>query len=102
MLHLFYKNCNYLQTASKGNQLNHALFFEEFCTLTEQLVVSPGNLHVLIVGDFNYHMDNVSNLGTVKFNKILESFSLVQHVNGPTHKKGHMHKETASVQTNGN
>lgn len=50
-------------------------------------IVSPGNL--LIVGDFNYHMDNISNLDTVKFNKILESFSLVQHVNGPTHKKGH-------------
>ena len=30
-----------------------------------------------------------SNLDTVKFNKVLESFSLVQHVNGPTHKKGH-------------
>ena len=41
------------------------------------------------MGDFNYHVDNISNLDTVKFNKILESFCLVQHVNGPTHKKGH-------------
>ena len=72
---------------SKANQLNSALFFEEFCILAEQLVVSPGNL--LIVGDFNYHVDNISNLDTVKFNNILESFGLVQHVNGPTHKKGH-------------
>lgn len=77
----------YRPPPSKGNQLNCSLFFEEFCTLAEQLVVSPGNL--LIVGDFNYHMDKISNLETVKFNKILESFSLVQHVNGPTHKKGH-------------
>ena len=52
-----------------------------------QLVVSPGNL--LIVGHFSYHMDDTSNLDTVKFNKALESFSLVQHVNGPTRKMGH-------------
>ena len=51
-----------------------------------QLVVSPGNL--LIVGHFSYHMDDTSNLDTVKFNKALESFSLVQHVNGPPRKKG--------------
>ena len=77
----------YRPPPSKANQLNSALFFEEFCILAEQLVVSPGNL--LIVGDFNYHVDNISNLDTVKFNNILESFGLVQHVNGPTHKKGH-------------
>ena len=77
----------YRPPPSKRNQLNCSLFFEEFGTLAEQLVVSPGNL--LIVGDFNYHMDKISNLETVKFNKILESFSLVQHINGPTHKKGH-------------
>ena len=77
----------YRPPLSKANQLNNTLFFEEFCTLAEQLVVSLGNL--LIVGDFNYHVDNISNLDTVTFNKILESFSLVQHVNGPTHKKGH-------------
>lgn len=51
-----------------------------------QLVVSPGNL--LIVGDFNYHLDDTNNLDIVKFNKALESFSLIQHVNGPTRKKG--------------
>ena len=34
-------------------------------------------------------MDMCGNLGTVKLNKILESFNLVKHVNGPTHKKGH-------------
>ena len=77
----------YRPPPSKANQLNSALFFEDFCILAEQLVVSPGNL--LIVGDFNYHVDNISNLDTVKFNNILESFGLVQHVNGPTHKKGH-------------
>ena len=41
----------YSPPPSKANQLNGALFFEEFGTPTEQLVVFPGNL--LIVGDFN-------------------------------------------------
>ena len=53
----------------------------------EQLIILPGNL--LIAGDFNYHVDNSTNPDTIKFNKILESFNLQQHVNGPTHKKGH-------------
>ena len=77
----------YRPPPSKANHLNSALFYEEFGTLTEHLVVSPGNL--LIVGDFNYHMDDTRSLDTVKFNKVLELFSLVQHVNGPTHKEGH-------------
>ena len=77
----------YRPPLSKANQLNSALFFEEYGALTEQLVVSPGNL--LIVGDFNYHMEDTRNLDTVKFNKVLESFSLIQHVDGPTHKEGH-------------
>ena len=77
----------YRPPPSKANQMNSSLFFEEFCTLAEELVVSPGNL--LIVGDFNYHIDNISKSDTIKFNKILESFNLQQHVNGPTHKKGH-------------
>jgi len=84
----------YRPPPSKVNQLNRALLFEEFCTLAEHLVVSPGNLRIVgdfsyHVDDFSYHVDDISNLDTVKFNKILESLSLVQHVNGPTHKKGH-------------
>jgi hypothetical protein len=53
----------------------------------EQLIILPSNL--LIAGDFNYHVDNSTNPDTIKFNKILESFNLQQHVNGPTHKKGY-------------
>ncbi|PFX12684.1 hypothetical protein AWC38_SpisGene23314 [Stylophora pistillata] len=77
----------YRPPPSETNQLNSALFLEEFCILTEHLVVFPGNL--LRVGDFNYHVDNISNLDTVKFNNMLESFGLVQHVDEPTHKKGY-------------
>ena len=42
-----------------------------------------------MAGDFNFHIDNIGDSDTIKLNKILESFNLQQHVNGPTHKKGH-------------
>ena len=77
----------YRPPPSKKNQLNNTLFLEEFSKLVEQLIIVPGNL--LIVGDFTYHVDNTTNPETIKFNKILEMFNLQQHVNGPTHKKGH-------------
>ena len=72
----------YRPPPSKKNQLNNTLFLEEFGKLMEQLIIVP-------VGDFNYHVDNTTNPETIKFNKILEMFNLQQHVNGPTHKKGH-------------
>ena len=77
----------YRPPTSKAKQVNGSLFFEEFSTLAELLAISPGNL--IITGDFNYHMDDVKNPDTIKFNRILESFNLKQHVNGPTHDKGH-------------
>ena len=53
----------------------------------EQLIILSDN--ILIAGDFNFHVDNIRNTDTITFNKILESFNLQQHVNGPTHKQGH-------------
>ncbi len=53
----------------------------------EQLTILPG--YILIAGDFNFHVDNTTDPDTIKFNKILESFNLQQHINGPTHKRGH-------------
>ena len=69
---------NYRPPPSKKNQLNNTLFLEEFSKLMEQLIIVPGNL--LIVGDFNYHVDSTTNPETIKFNKILEMFNLQQHV----------------------
>ena len=76
-----------LHHASNANRLSSALFFEEFSTLAEQLAVAPGNL--LIVGDFNFHVDNPGNTDAIKYTSILESFNFKQHVRGHTHKKGH-------------
>jgi hypothetical protein len=51
------------------------------------MVAIPGRL--LVVGDFNIHVDNLGNLFSFKFISLIESFGLVQHVLDPTHIAGH-------------
>ena len=77
----------YRPPPSKVNNLRASMFFKEFCTFLEQVIILSGN--ILIVGDFKFHVDNTRNSDTITFNKILESFNLQQHVNEPTHKQGH-------------
>ena len=47
----------------------------------------PG--HLIIAGDFNYHMDEPRSSHARQLADILESMNLVQHVTVPTHKRGH-------------
>jgi hypothetical protein len=63
------------------------LFLEEFAGCLELLVAIPGRL--LVVGDFNIHVDNLGNPFSCKFISLIESFDLVQHVLDPTHIAGH-------------
>ena len=72
---------------SKYNRLKIKTFFDDFSTLMEQLATAPGSL--LIVGDFNFHLDICNNPDTSKLHHVLESFNLKQHVAVPTHNKGH-------------
>lgn len=44
---------------------------------------------LVVVGDFNFHMDIPEDSDTIKVLDLLESFSLQQHVIGPTHLHGH-------------
>ena len=43
----------------------------------------------LIVGDFNIHMNDVSNCYVKRFSHLLDQYSLCQYVHGPTHIAGH-------------
>ncbi|CAH3161729.1 unnamed protein product [Pocillopora meandrina] len=40
---------------------------------------------LVISGDFNLHLDDLRDNDTKKFMDLLETFSLSQHVSGPTH-----------------
>ncbi len=44
---------------------------------------------VLIVGDFNIHVDNENNALGSAFLDILNSIGVRQHVSGPTHCRNH-------------
>ena len=72
---------------SKKNKSTTNLFLEEFTTHLERLLAHPG--HLIIVDNFNLHIDVPSDPSTIKFNDIINSLGLAQHVTGATHQAGH-------------
>ena len=62
-------------------------FLEDFASLLEQL--GPISANLLIVSDFNFHLDDSNNADATKLHNLLESFNLKQHVATPTHSRGH-------------
>ena len=64
------------------------LFLEEFSVLLEQIMAESTG-HLLISGDFNLHVDDPCSIYANRFNEILESCNLKQHVTGATHANGH-------------
>ena len=62
-------------------------FFSEFSEYLESVVMCEEQL--IIVGDFNIHVDIPEDTETIKLLDLLESFCLQQHVEGPTHIHGH-------------
>ena len=69
------------------NGLKPTVFFDEVSTLLEQYVTIPGNL--LMVGDFNFHVDTCDSEYVTTFLQLLDVFNLYQDTNGSTHKDGH-------------
>ena len=79
----------YRPPPSKKNNLSVTLFLDEFSTFLEDLVISAG--HLLITGDFNFHMNKLAkDSGAAAFLDLIESFGLCQIVGEPTHKQGHL------------
>ena len=63
------------------------MFLDEFAQLVKSVVIT--DIHILICGDFNLHVDDINDHDTARFLNILDSFKLCQHITGPTHKCGH-------------
>ena len=78
----------YRPPGSCKNKLTKIMFLQEFAEFLELLSLSTGKL--LIVGDFNFHLDEPNDSNTVKLFTLLQSITLSQHVNEPTHKSGHI------------
>ena len=56
--------------------------------MLESLIISSG--HLIITGDFNFHVDNIQEKRDASaFMELLSSFGLHQHIAESTHKNGH-------------
>ncbi|XP_067279202.1 uncharacterized protein [Pseudorasbora parva] len=62
-------------------------FIKEFAGFVSELVLAVDK--VLIVGDFNIHVDNEKDALGLAFRDILNSIGVRQHVSGPTHRLNH-------------
>ena len=76
----------YRPKPSKKNIYTLTAFFTEFRKLLAYYNLLKDE--VVIMGDFNFHVNKVADPDTRKLNEILTSFSLTQHINEPTHKDG--------------
>ena len=63
------------------------VFFEELTALLE--VISTYRSELVIVGDFNIHVDDLHDVTASRFCDLLDAFGLVQHLRGSTHTRGH-------------
>ena len=62
-------------------------FFDDLAGLLSVICMEFDCL--LIVGDFNIHVDKPEDRSAKELCYVLEHFGLSQHVNQPTHNKGH-------------
>ena len=66
----------------------NAEFFDEFAKLLSIVCIDFDC--VVLVGDFNIHVDNLDDGSTKELLNILDNFGLSQHVTSSTHNKGHI------------
>ena len=62
------------------------MFLDEITELLMSLI--PKYNSVMLLGDFNMHIEDISSLDNIIFNDTMEALGLIQHVNSPTHKQG--------------
>ncbi|KAJ8046931.1 Adhesion G-protein coupled receptor G6 [Holothuria leucospilota] len=91
--HLSYRNFRlrvivvYRPPYSASHPVSFTTFLSEFSDLLENVVPSPHNL--IILGDFNIHVDDQCDPSTLRFTDLLDSFDLENKVSSPTHTSGH-------------
>ena len=77
----------YRPPPSAANGLTSAQFFRAFSTFLECLVPQPNE--IIILTDFNFHVDCTSDRDASDFLDLLDAFNLSQHVVGSTHRSGY-------------
>ena len=77
----------YRPPPSPKNGQTFSKFLNEFSELLQIILLSPGRLFIL--GDFNLHVDNKDCRDACQFLDLINSLGLIQHLQLPTHCKGH-------------
>ena len=72
---------------SETHPVATSLFYSQFSEYLESVVLNTDP--VLIIGDFNIHVDCDDNTYSVKLLELFESVGLDQHVHTPTYCSGH-------------
>ena len=75
----------YRPPPSQRNGLSTPAFMTEWCQFMSELTTN--NPELVIVGDINIHLDNISLCHTQNFMKSLEATGLQQHIQEPNHQK---------------
>ncbi len=78
----------YRPPPSKANHFTQTAFFEEFDDFLQEVSLLPGKL--IILGDFNFHLNEPHRSEVAHFMDILNSFGLEQHVDKPTHRSNNI------------
>ena len=84
-LHFF---CPYRPAPNRRNNLTDSMFTEQLPDLLDYVNSLPG--FVCLVGDMNIHFDNQLQSLTKQTLKNLSLYCLVQVINKPTHRCGHI------------
>ena len=77
----------YRPPPSRCNKFTVRQFLDEFSEYLQHLVTCTALL--IIVGDFNFHIDNENDNDAAAFLEMINSFGLHQHVSESTHRNGH-------------
>ena len=82
MSHLLAPAVTLLTVYRPGSEQVTVKFFEEFATVLEGLITR--NSQLIIVGDFNIHVEDHMDSHSIQFSALLKQFGLHQHVREPT------------------
>ena len=74
-------------SAKSRNTASFSQFLEDFKTLISSISTLPHDF--LITGDFNIHVDDLTDSNTLQFISLLDLANLTQHVSFPTHRLNH-------------
>ena len=78
----------YRPPTSNKHRVTTSTFLGDLSRYIETLTISPG--HLLLAGDFNFHVDVPDDSDASSFLDFLDSTSLKQHVTTTTHKQGNI------------